>query len=185
MTENEWQECGDPRRMLEAIQGPTDHQLTAFSAACCRRIWSLIMDDESHRAIEFLESQAESAQTPQQIAVAANAISCDSSYFSVNSSVYDATRNHSAAKAVGYAVRHLLPPTHINYSKDRLASAIHTALFAQFAVGKSVSTDDDSDYDPNDEDPGADWLVQQTESAEAVEQCKIIRSIFPSPGAVP
>ena len=61
MTEEEWLACTDPTPMLEfyvatpAING----KLRLFACACCRRIWSLILDERWRRAVEAAEKYAD------------------------------------------------------------------------------------------------------------------------------
>jgi hypothetical protein len=60
MTETEWLACIDPEPMLEFLRGRAGgRKLRLFAAACCRRIWSLLPDKRSRRAVEAVEAFAD------------------------------------------------------------------------------------------------------------------------------
>jgi hypothetical protein len=95
MTEAEWLTCTDPQPMLqflkrgivglvddlptpaarEAIRkfllGRVVHRKRAlFACACCRRIWPLLEDDRTRRAIEVTERSADGLATNEELAAA-------------------------------------------------------------------------------------------------------------------
>lgn len=71
MTEHEWLTCADPNEMLlwlhsQEYSGATrlfqpagQRKLRLFACACCRRIWHLLTDDRSRRAVEVAERYAD------------------------------------------------------------------------------------------------------------------------------
>src|SRR5262245_9712586 len=72
MTEWEWQACGDPERMLAHLQGRkrpalSDRKLRLFACACCRRVWPLLIDPRSRRAVEVAEQFAEGRVGPLEL----------------------------------------------------------------------------------------------------------------------
>jgi hypothetical protein len=60
MSEAEWLACTDPEPMLEFLRGKaSDRKLRLFSVACCHRIWHLMADDHSRKAVEIAEQVAD------------------------------------------------------------------------------------------------------------------------------
>lgn len=61
MTEKEWLECNDPRKILDFLRDKaSERKLRLFACACVRRRWSMFEDNRSDRAIEATERYADS-----------------------------------------------------------------------------------------------------------------------------
>lgn len=57
MTEEEWQTCADPRPMMEFLRDQAgDRKLRLFACACCQRIWYLLTEEGSRRAVLTAEA---------------------------------------------------------------------------------------------------------------------------------
>jgi hypothetical protein len=61
MTESEWLNCADPTPMLEFLRGKaSERKLRLFACACCRRIWSLLLNEpEAGTSVERVERYTE------------------------------------------------------------------------------------------------------------------------------
>jgi hypothetical protein len=71
MTEHEWQNCTDLELMVEFLWGKvSDRRLRLFAVASCRRIWHLLTDKRSQKAVEVSEKFAEGQASRQELAAA-------------------------------------------------------------------------------------------------------------------
>jgi hypothetical protein len=73
MTEAEWLAATDPEPMLVALRlarKDSEQKLRLFGVACCRRVWSLLDDERSRRAVETAEQYADGRASLHQLAAA-------------------------------------------------------------------------------------------------------------------
>jgi hypothetical protein len=62
MTEIEWQTCQDPTPMVAFLLTKglaSERKLKLFAVACCRRMWNLLTNEQSRRAVEVIERHAD------------------------------------------------------------------------------------------------------------------------------
>src|SRR5688500_10474841 len=74
MDEHDWHLCNDPAPMLALIWStgkPSDRKLRLFEIACCRKIWHLLTDELSGRAVEVAERFADGRATRKELDSAA------------------------------------------------------------------------------------------------------------------
>jgi hypothetical protein len=77
MTEAEWQACGDPRPMQQALWGKvSDRKLRLFAVACCRGISQLMTNETSRRTVEIAEQFADGLATDQERSHARKLVLC-------------------------------------------------------------------------------------------------------------
>jgi hypothetical protein len=54
MTEQEWLACTNSQPMLEFLRGKaSERKLRLFACACCRRVWKLLSDKYSRKALKI------------------------------------------------------------------------------------------------------------------------------------
>jgi hypothetical protein len=69
MTEAEWLECTDPERMLAFLESKvSSRKRRLFGCACVRRVWRLLRDSRSHKAVEVAEQFADELADESQLA---------------------------------------------------------------------------------------------------------------------
>jgi hypothetical protein len=68
MTEEEWRECRDPRKLLGYLhRTASERKRRLFAAACCRRVWHLLGDRRSRFAVVTAERYADGRATRAEL----------------------------------------------------------------------------------------------------------------------
>jgi hypothetical protein len=71
MTEQEWLQSTDPRAMLEFLKSKgSDRKVRLFACGICRRIWDVLPDSETQKALEVAESYADDPTRTRELTVA-------------------------------------------------------------------------------------------------------------------
>lgn len=74
MTEQEWLECSDSKRMLDFLRGKvSERKLVLFACACCRRVWNILTDERSRNGVVVRELYEDGVVTTYEVEAAADA----------------------------------------------------------------------------------------------------------------
>lgn len=161
MTEAEWLASEDPTPMLAhliATGAVSERKRFLFSAACCRRVWSSLVDERSRRAVEVLEQYADGLVSYHQRREAGEAA-------------------HLAREASGHrygGVSRYLLAAHaaVSLTVGSTYAATDTAASVALAVGSaSASVLSDADEIPA--------YSSRRAASELVAQAALLRDIFP------
>jgi hypothetical protein len=156
MTNDEWESCADPRRLLDCVgHRATDRQLRLFAVACCRRIWLLLTDERCRRAVETAErfadglAGADELESAHRTAKAAQESGCPGAPVNATASTLEPCRGR-----FGYDAEH---PVMIDV---REAASRAASQWANSRPGNG----------------GAEWT--EILRAERLAQCNLLRDIF-------
>jgi hypothetical protein len=99
MTEAEWLAGTEPEKMLAFIRAKaSERKLRLFACACCRRIWRLLSDERSRKAVKTAERFADGLATRQQLR-AARAYAADADAFAQGGPCYAPAAHAACAHA--------------------------------------------------------------------------------------
>jgi hypothetical protein len=102
MTEAEWLAGTEPEKMLAFLRviraQASERKLRLFACACCRRIWRLLSDDRSRKAVMTAERFADGLATRQQLR-AARAYAADAYAFAQGGPYYAPAAHAACARA--------------------------------------------------------------------------------------
>lgn len=110
MTEAEWLACEDSTALLDSLPtGVSDRQFRLFACACVRRVWHLLADERSQRAVETAERYADGLADRQQLIAAKDEAreakrqsrwpKCPDTIYRAASAAQDATRDSGRSAA--------------------------------------------------------------------------------------
>jgi hypothetical protein len=134
MTEVEWLACEDPKLMLEfLLDKASDRKLRLFACACCRRIWQLLDDERSRRAVEtaerFVDGNAQKNEW-RRAAIQAKAVSEELHAKAISEETPASQARYYAAAASLLTVKNISP----RGSADWAAAATY------FHLGSTMAT---------------------------------------------
>jgi hypothetical protein len=121
MSEETWHESGDVRAMFNVAAYRLDERKRRlFAGACCRRVWELLPDIRSRRAVEAIEQFADGHFTREQLTSAA-------------ADAWTARRDapSEASRTAGLAIRYAAAPD-ATFGREETA-----ARDAAYAVGEA------------------------------------------------
>jgi hypothetical protein len=170
MTEAEWLACDDPTPMLRFLHGKiSDRKARLFAVACCRRIWHLVEDERSRKAVEVLEKFAEGAASREELSAAAQ------DALDVAESESDGhAGNPYASAAAANATEADLPAgldrgTALDCISNAVKAAVDAAFAASWATGHSLHEQGSDDA----------WFADV--KAEQADQCRLVRCLVGNP----
>jgi hypothetical protein len=71
VTGADWHTSADPYSLLEVVKcDPSARRWRLFACGCCRRVWYMLRDKQSRRAIEVAERFADGVASPRELAEA-------------------------------------------------------------------------------------------------------------------
>ncbi|HMC63671.1 MAG TPA: hypothetical protein VKI65_01920 [Gemmataceae bacterium] len=181
MTETEWLSCGDPRPMLDFLRETVgDRQLRLFACACFRRIWHLLTDERSRKAVEVIERSAEGKATAAELAAAraaANAAAAAAvEAVSEADAMYGEDRSTACAYAAADAARSAADaPCFMLEAVPRVANASFSAACAVGCAAEAAA------YAAAEDDATAKAAEEAARKAEANEQANLLRHIVGNP----
>jgi hypothetical protein len=117
MTEQEWLVWDHPHSMLSSLLGKvSERKLRLFAAACCRRIWHLLIDRRSRVYIEVSERYADNKATSNELLVAhaASEVHQQAVYNSLEG--FAASAAHYVSADLGEYLRHRTEPRGSNWT---------------------------------------------------------------------
>jgi hypothetical protein len=163
VTEDEWLACADPTPMLEYLRGKgSERKLRLFAVACCRRIWHLLTDERSRRALIVLESYTEGIATIKELYAAAHDAQIATNECANNSYVPGAVRD---ALGLSLSIGETEDDIHPEVVGVPVESGV--PMVASWAVG----------YALHPQGMGCDaW--DRCVKAEQVYQCRLLHDIF-------
>jgi hypothetical protein len=111
MTEAEWLACTDPKLMLEFLRDKaSDRKLRLFGCACCRRLWTSLVDDRSRLAVVIAEQFADGFVGKGELQKAHDsALAVAKGPFRVGDSIWSGGKYSFAARMVRITTARRLP----------------------------------------------------------------------------
>jgi hypothetical protein len=175
LQEADWLKSESPNAMLVRGYGLADFEerkLRLFGAACCRRIWDLLVDEQSRAVVEALERFVDGRETPGRMAVFAQAAE-DLRALRLSRGDYSSAANGSIVQAVnaisylvkGLGVANRLGPPNPHSDVGFLSSSAASARA----------------HVPGEWYPGQDAIFRPAFDAEKSAHADLLREILGNP----
>jgi hypothetical protein len=172
MTEAEWLACENPYEMLRFLRDKaSDRKLRLFACACARRIWHLLADDRSGKAVTFAEQYADAPGDYDLFQLE----------WAENQAAWASTEAHSAKRAAED------PESAESSEDDPLTSSYYHAavtaeatVFDDPALGAGCAAENAQQAVLfADDDPGSSF--QPARAAECAAQVASLHDLFGNP----
>lgn len=139
MTEAEWLSCTDTGMMIRELDPHNyDRKLRLFACACCRRIWSLLDDEQLRGLVELSERYADQEATHEQLRSGVTALR------SIRASNFRATEAVEAA-AAAYVASYVGSAESYTRAAVYAAGAVGIGAAAEGKVGAGRPTEEDKE----------------------------------------
>ncbi len=201
MTEQEWLECKDPEKMLEALRGKiSDRKLRLFAVACCQSVWELMPDDMARRAVELAEMVAEDQADTEERSRVSSVVDpwANTAYGVFSHGGFEGTGSVFAAMAAAAALNPMLMFTfHMGHVAAGTFTPWECVAMARGQTAKEDAQERcwqererDPRYDDEDE-PSDEWYEMASEvkyaawdkgcAAGRADHCSLLREILGNP----
>jgi hypothetical protein len=158
VNEADWQSATDPQPMLDYLSGrASERKLRLFAAAWCRRVWPLLTDARSRRAVEVAERFADGEASAEDLHLAA-----------------------AGAEAVAEAAMTAVDTAHQVAQASAALAALHaTRAAAEQAADYAASSAASAAY--HAATPFRSPSVARARAAERAAQARLLAELFGSP----
>jgi hypothetical protein len=188
MTEQDWLSSADPYPMLAFLRDSgklSERNTRLFAAACCRRIWHLLTDERSRRAVEVAEQYAEGRISWGELTDARSAATAAMDTVYGFASEAEAAYEQDPSTILAYAAADTA--FHAAYSAYVLlmgtvdsASTVYPAFVAINAAEETAAAAAAAAYAAGGNDPGSADAARAARAAEETAQVAYLRCLFGS-----
>jgi len=169
LTDADWTSCREPEAMLAFLRESgtlSERKLRLFGVAVCRRIWPLLTDPRSHKAVELAEQWAE-GRASEDGRDAAETAANDAYWQARSPGTYAENLSARATLAAAQAVCSVVEGSYADAADQAARASAHQAAAAVL-------------FDRDDE-PAAERASQSAHRTQEAGQAALLRDIFGSP----